>query len=50
MAAKILGIEQAKTMDGSQVWPEIQAGNYQKVFDYCKSDVEIARQVYNRIK
>jgi len=50
MAAKILGIEQTKTMDGSQVWPEIQAGNYEKVFDYCKQDVEIARQVYNRIK
>jgi len=48
--AKILGIEQTKTMSGADVWPEIQAGNYEKVFDYCKSDVEIARQVYNRIK
>lgn len=50
MAAKILGIEQTKTMSGADVWPEIQAGNYEKVFDYCKSDVEICRQVYNRIK
>lgn len=50
MAAKILGIEQTKTMSGADVWPEIQAGNYKKVFDYCKQDVEIARQVYNRIK
>jgi len=50
MAAKILGIEQEKTMSGADVWPEIQAGNYEKVFDYCKQDVEICRQVYNRIK
>lgn len=49
--AKILGIE-GKTdgMDGSQVWPEIQAGNTEKVLEYCKDDVRIARQVYNRIK
>jgi len=50
MVAKILGIEQTKTMSGADVWPEIQAVNYEKVFDYCKQDVEIARQVYNRIK
>lgn len=27
-------------MDGSKVWAEVQAGNYDKVLDYCEQDVE----------
>lgn len=48
--ANILGIK-GKTdgMDGSQVWPEFQKGNINKIANYCADDVECTREIYKRI-
>ena len=47
---KYLNIESPKTeLDGSKVWEYVQIGRYQEVQDYCKSDVEALRKVYNRL-
>lgn len=48
--AKLLGV-QGKTqgMDGSQVWPEYQKGNIDKIVDYCADDVECVRAIYNKL-
>lgn len=47
---KLLGIEPKKGgMDGSQVWPEYQKGNIDKIAEYCKSDVETVIEIYNRL-
>ncbi len=47
---KCLGMQGKSDMDGSMVWPEIKAGNYEKVFDYCKDDVGMARNIHHRLK
>ena len=49
---KCLGIESANDgdMDGSKVWGEILAGNYDKVFGYCRGDVADARAVRYRLQ
>lgn len=36
-------------MDGSKVWDAVQAGEIQKVADYCRQDVECVRAVYRRL-
>lgn len=48
--AKALGI-QGKTegMDGSLVWPAIKNGEYKKVQSYNEDDVELLRNIYNRM-
>lgn len=48
--AKSLGIK-GKTggMDGSKVWPEYQAGNIDKIADYCADDVYCTKEIYNRL-
>ncbi|MDD4971875.1 MAG: ribonuclease H-like domain-containing protein [Paludibacter sp.] len=46
---KVLGIEGKTGMDGSDVWPEYQAGNIDKIAEYCRHDVEITRAVYKRL-
>lgn len=46
---KVLGIPGKDGMTGADVWPAIQAGEYEKVLAYNKSDVEMLRQVYRRI-
>lgn len=48
--ADILG-EGSKTedMDGSQVWPEYQKGNINKIVSYCVDDVELTAKVYKRL-
>lgn len=47
--AKALGIEGKGDMDGSMVWDTWDAGDYNKVRDYNASDVEIVREIYNRL-
>jgi len=37
------------SIDGSKVWGLIQAGEYDKVFEYCKGDVGDARNLYRRL-
>ncbi len=36
-------------MDGSQVWPEYEKGNIQKIADYCADDVECTYDIYKRL-
>jgi len=36
-------------MDGSKVFEAWQAGEYDKIADYCKQDVEMTYQLYQRI-
>ncbi|MCD4651271.1 MAG: ribonuclease H-like domain-containing protein [Candidatus Cloacimonetes bacterium] len=47
---KTLGIPGKGDMTGKDVWPAIQAGKYEKVLAYNKSDVEMLRQVHRRLK
>ena len=48
--SKILDCEsKTEGMSGDQVWPEFQSGNIEKIADYCKQDVNVLRQVYNKM-
>ena len=47
--AKALGIEGKDEFDGSMVWDAVQAGEEQKVAEYCKNDVETLRKIYKRL-
>lgn len=49
--AGILGIE-AKTagITGADVWDYAQEGRYDELVDYCKEDVSVTRQVYERLR
>lgn len=46
---KAFGIEGKGDMDGSKVYDEYLAGNYQKIIDYCKDDVERVRKIHKRM-
>jgi len=46
---KILGLPLKDGMDGSQVWPEYQKGNIEKIAEYCKSDVETVIAIHKRL-
>jgi len=47
--AKALGFEGKGDFDGSMVWDAVQAGEEQKVAEYCKDDVEDLRKIYKRL-
>lgn len=49
--AKILQLPSSKDggIDGSQVFDFFLAGKHEKIYEYCKRDVELVRQVYNRM-
>lgn len=48
--AKILGLgSKTEGMDGSQVWPEYQKGNIQKITNYCMDDVRLTKAIYERL-
>ena len=47
--AKALGFEGKGDFDGSMVWDAVQAGEEQKVAEYCKDDVETLRKIYKRL-
>jgi len=48
--ANILGLEgKSKGMSGADVWPEYQKGNIAKIADYCVDDVDVLRNVFNRL-
>lgn len=47
--SKAFGLQGKDGMDGSKVWDAIKAGEYEKVFDYCKQDVELTRSIYKRM-
>jgi len=46
---KALGIEDNDTIDGSQVWENVKAGNVDIVVSHCEMDVEKVRQVHKRL-
>lgn len=48
--AKIFGLPTSKdAMDGSAVWPYYQAGRIEEICEYCKKDVVLTRQVYDKL-
>lgn len=48
--AQALGVKgKTEGMDGSQVWPEYEKGNIDKIADYCVDDVECTREIYKRL-
>lgn len=47
--AEALGLDGKDGMDGSMVWDEIKAGNFEKVMLYCEDDVRITREVYKKL-
>ena len=48
--AKILGFPgKTEGMDGSQVWPEYQKGNLNKIIDYCMDDVQLTKHIFERM-
>lgn len=46
---RLLGIPGKGDMDGSKVWPYVQAGRMSEVADYCKADVERTRAMHRRM-
>jgi hypothetical protein len=46
---RTLGIPGKGGMDGSQVWPYVQAERIDEVAEYCRGDVERTRAIYKRI-
>jgi len=48
--AQALGVKgKTEGMDGSQVWPEYEKGNIERIADYCLDDVECTREIYKRL-
>lgn len=48
--ARVLGLETSKgEMHGSKVSEAYKNGEKEKICDYCKQDVRLTRQVYNKI-
>ena len=48
--SKALGIPSPKeSLDGSKVYPYYRAGKLDEIVEYCKRDVDAARQVYRRL-
>ena len=51
MLAKILGLKSSKSggLDGSKVYEYYQAGRLKEICDYCKADVEVTREIYQKM-
>lgn len=49
--AKALNLPSSKDggIKGSQVFDFFLAGKHKEIYEYCKRDVELARQIYNRM-
>jgi 3'-5' exonuclease len=48
--ALFLGISGKGEIDGSKVWDLWKNGKRQEIFEYCKDDIELTRNVYKRMK
>lgn len=46
---RIFGIPGKGDMDGSKVWPMVQAGKIAHVADYCRGDVDRTRSLHKRM-
>jgi len=50
LLARALGIPSPKeSLDGSKVYPYYRAGKLAEICEYCKRDVDTARQVYRKL-
>lgn len=49
--AKALGLESSKDggIDGSQVYDFYLAGKLEEIYEYCKRDVKLTREIYKRM-
>ena len=47
--AKALGIQGKDGMSGGDVWPAYQAGEHEKISEYCADDARITHEVYKRL-
>ncbi len=49
--AKVLGLKSSKDggIDGSQVYDFFQKGKHKEIYEYCKRDVKLTREIYNRM-
>lgn len=47
--SKVLGLEGKTGVTGADVWPMYQAGKIAEIAEYCEHDVELTRNVYNRL-
>lgn len=49
--AKILDLKSSKNdgIDGSQVYDFFRKGKHEEIYEYCKRDVELTREIYNRM-
>lgn len=49
--AKALGIQSSKggEIEGKDVWQAYKDGRLAEICEYCKKDVEVTRQIYNRM-
>jgi len=47
--AKLLGAGSKGGISGADVYPMYKEGRVQEIYDYCKSDVSLTREVYQRI-
>lgn len=49
LLAKAFGLEAQKTMSGADVYPMWQAGKFLEIAEYCSQDVEVVRQLYQKM-
>lgn len=48
--AKILGLKgKTEGMSGSEVWPEYQKGNIDRIVEYCQDDVKLTKLIYEKL-
>lgn len=47
--ARAMGFEGKGDIDGSDVYPLWKAGEYDKIAEYCRSDVSLVRNVYKKM-
>lgn len=47
--AKALGLEGKGEIDGSMVWPMYREGRIAEIAEYCKADVELTFQVFQKL-
>jgi hypothetical protein len=45
----LVSLSRKENLDGSKVYPYYRAGKISEIIEYCKRDVDTARQVYRRL-
>jgi len=47
--AKLIGVEGKGTITGKDVWPYYQTGRTEEIYEYCKHDVSMLREIHKRL-